>query len=198
MPTTLLSGIGLSSAAGLNAYFPLITLALADRISSSFNLPGPYDAISSNTGIVLILLVMVLELIGDKIPRVDHFNDILHTPIRPLVGAISFMAVAAESDALNVWVAGLLGLAIAGGVHYWKMTHRPSITVATKGIGNPILSLQEDAAAIALCLASVIWPWANLAVVPFMLWWIHRATGRMISGDSSVMNVLLQKRPVTK
>ena len=198
MPTTLLSGIGLSSAAGLNAYFPLITLALADRISSSFNLPGPYDFISSNIGIVLILMVMALELIGDKIPRIDHFNDMVHTPIRPLVGAFSFMAVSAESGDLNVWVAGVLGLAIAGGVHYWKMTHRPHVTVATKGIGNPILSLQEDVAAIALCLVSVIWPWANLLLVPLLLWWIYRATGRMISGKSSLMNVLLQKKPVTQ
>lgn len=195
MLTPLLSGVGLSSAAGLNAYLPLIALALTDRISSSFNLPGPYDAISTNAGIVILLLVLALEVVGDKIPRIDRINDLIHTPIRPLAGAFCFMAVAAESGRINVWLAAVIGLAIAGGIHYWKMQARSSVTSATNGIGNPIISLQEDAAVIALCLASVTWPWANLALLPLVGWWIYRATTRMGAGESALVNILNPQRP---
>ncbi len=40
---SLLSGIGGAASAGLNAYLPLLIIALADRSSASFNLDSPYD-----------------------------------------------------------------------------------------------------------------------------------------------------------
>src|SRR5690606_31971376 len=98
---------------------------------------GRFDTISSNAGIVVILLVLGVELIGDKIPRIDRMNDLLHTVIRPAMGALCFAAVASESGELNTWVAAVLGLAIAGAVHLWKMRSRPALTKATSGIGNP-------------------------------------------------------------
>ena len=190
----LLSAIGLSFSAGLNAYLPLLILALADRISDSFNLPGPYDFVSSNTGLVIILLVMAIELIGDKIPRVDRMNDLLHTPIRPLVGGFVAMAVAAESDALNVWLAGIIGLLVAGGVHYWKMTQRPLVTEATTGIGNPVISLIEDVVVIVVSIVAVTFPIACVVLVPAGAWWVMRAYRRMQTGQSSLMALLVPAR----
>lgn len=194
MILALLSGVGLSFSTGLNAYLPLLILALADRISDSFNLPGPYDAVSSNTGIVIILLIMAVELIGDKIPRIDHMNDLLHTPIRPLIGAFVSMAVAAEGDALNVWVAGAIGLLVAGGIHLWKMQHRPAINEATKGIGTPIVSVIEDFVSIVASIAAVAFPLACLLIVPAGAWWVTRAYRRMTTGQSSLMALLIPAR----
>lgn len=190
MLPSLLAGLGLSAAAGLNAYLPLLTLALADRISGSFNLPEPYDAISSNAGIVIILVVMVVELIGDKLSDVDHINDLIHMPIRALIGGFCFMAVAAEQGDLNVWIAGAIGLLAAGGVSYWKMRMRPAITTATTGIGNPIISMQEDAVAIILSIVALVWPWGVGFLLPLLGWWIWRAETRMATGNSSLMRVL--------
>lgn len=194
MLPSLLAGLGLSASAGLNAYLPLLILALADRISGSFNLPDPYDAVSSNAGIVIILLVMAVELIGDKLPRVDHINDMIHWPIRALIGGFCFMAVAAEQGDVNVWLAGVIGLAIAGGVSYWKMRVRPAITRETTGIGNPIISVQEDAVAIVLSIMALAWPWGIALMLPLLGWWIHRAANRMATGESSLMRVLQPQR----
>lgn len=190
----LLSGLGLSASSGLNAYLPLLILALTDRISESFDLPGPYDAISSNAGIIVILLVMVIELVADKIPPIDHYNDFLHTPIRVLAGAICFMAVAAESDRLNVWVAGAIGLVVAGAVGYWKLTQRPIVTAATNGIGNPIVSLVEDVGVILVSIVAMAFPWGVLVALPLFGWWIHRTESRMGAGKSSLMHVLQPNR----
>ena len=195
MIVALLSGIGLAASSGLNAYLPLLILALTDRISDSFNLPGPYDAISSNAGIIVILLVMVIELVADKIPPIDHYNDLLHTPIRVAAGVVCFMAVAAESDELNVWIAGVLGLAIAGAVSYWKLCQRPAITAATNGIGNPLVSLVEDIGVIVVSIVAVAFPWAVIVVLPAIGWWIRRTEARMAAGQSSLMHVL---QPGTK
>jgi hypothetical protein len=191
---SLLAGLGLSSASGLNAYLPLLCLALADRISTSFNLPGPYDAVSSNVGILVILLVMVVELVADKIHRLDHYNDLLHTPIRTLTGAFCFMAVVAEADSVNVWLAGALGVALAGGVSFWKLRMRPAITRATNGIGNPVISAQEDLAVIVVSIAALIYPLAIVLVLPLIGWWIHHAETRMAAGNSHFMHILQPTR----
>ncbi len=190
----LLAGAGLSSSSGLNAYLPILILALADRVSSGFNLTGRFDTISSNTGIVVILLVLSVELIGDKIARIDRMNDLLHTVIRPLMGALCFMAVASESGDLNVWVAGVLGLVIAGAVHVWKMRARPAVTDATSGIGNPIISVFEDVVAIVVSIASMALPLVNLLLVPAAGWLLARSYRRMATGESNLMSMLVPAR----
>ena len=190
----LLAGLGLAASSGLNAYLPLLILALTDRISDSFNLPGPYDAISSNVGIIMILFVMVVELIGDKIPPIDHYNDLIHTPIRMAAGAVAFMAVAAESDKLNPWLAGAIGLVVAGAVSYWKLKQRPVITAATSGIGNPIVSLVEDTGVIVLSIVAMAFPWGVLVALPLLGLWIYRTESRMAAGESSLMHILQPKR----
>jgi hypothetical protein len=83
---TVLAGLGLSSSAGLNAYLPLLILALADRATSTVNLDKPYDLLSSTWGIIILLLLLPIELIADKFPRADHLNDLLHTVLSPAAG----------------------------------------------------------------------------------------------------------------
>ena len=55
MHNPILMGFGLAIPAGLNAFIPLLVVALADRISDSFNLIRPYDFLSSTSGILIVL-----------------------------------------------------------------------------------------------------------------------------------------------
>jgi len=185
--SVLLSGAGLAVSAGLNATLPLLVLALADRVSGSITLTSPFDFLSSNAGILLLLLLLPIELIADKIPRVDHMNDRLHTVLRPISGAICFMSLADEEQQLNIWIAGILGIALSGGVHWWKMRTRPQITAGTRGLGNPYASLIEDFVAIAVSLTAVIVPWGVPIAIALGLAWLHRTYRRLVSGESSVI-----------
>ncbi len=142
----------------------------------------------------MILLVLAVELVADKIARIDRLNDLLHTVIRPAMGALCFMAVASESGDLNIWVAGVLGLAIAGAVHLWKMRARPAVTEATSGIGNPIISVFEDVVAIVVSIASMALPLVNILLVPAAGWLLTRSYRRMATGESSLMSMLVPAR----
>ena len=195
MVSILLAGAGFSFSAGLNAYLPLLILALADRMSSTIDLESPYSGISSNVGILILLLVLPLELIADKIPRLDHFNDLLHTAIRPLVGAFCFMAVADQDGSLNVWVAGLLGMGIAGAVHVWKMRSRPGVAAGSQGLGTPFVSVLEDALSIVLAIFAAFLPWATIALIPVSVWLLRRSYTRMTLGESRVVRPFLPKTP---
>ncbi len=45
--TALLTGFGLAGAAGLNAYLPLLIVALAGRFTDWIRLSPPFDALTS-------------------------------------------------------------------------------------------------------------------------------------------------------
>ena len=83
METAILTGIGLAAPAGLNAYIPLLVLALADRATTRVTLHAPYDILSSNVGIAILVILLTVEVTVDKIPGVDHVNDLIQSFVTP-------------------------------------------------------------------------------------------------------------------
>lgn len=187
MFTLFLTGTGLAASAGLNAYLPILILALADRTTSFVNLPTPYDWLSSNVGLLVILLLLPLELVPDKIARVDHISDFIHTAIRPGAAALAFMAVAHQDDHIHLIWALILGLVIGGAVHWLKATSRPAITQNTRGLGNPIVSLLEDVLAGALAIIAIFLPWGVLVALPLGFWLLNRMYSRIQDGTSRMI-----------
>lgn len=187
MFTLFLTGAGLAASAGLNAYLPILVLALADRTTDFVDLPTPYNWLSSNVGLLVILLLLPLELIPDKIARVDHISDLIHTAIRPGAAALAFMAVAHQDEHIHLVIAMILGLVIGGAVHWLKASSRPGITASTRNLGNPIISLVEDALSGLLALVAIFFPWGVLALGPAGFWYLNRMYVRMRSGDSRMM-----------
>ncbi|MBA3274563.1 MAG: DUF4126 domain-containing protein [Chloroflexia bacterium] len=194
MISTLLAGAGLSTSSGLNAYLPLLILALADRLGSAVDLDRPFSWISSGGGLLVLLLILPIELVGDKIPRLDHYNDRLHTVLRPLAGAFCFAAIASQHEHLHVWLAAVLGLALAAVVHFWKMRSRVAITAATAGLGNPIVSMLEDGLAIVLAICSAFVPVANAVAIPLALVILRRTYRRMATGESRTIRMFQPKK----
>ncbi len=154
----LLTGLGLALPAGLNAYIPLLAIAIADRYFGLVNLSEPYDVISSPLGIAIISILLIVEVLADKIPLVDHANDLLNSVVRPAAGAILLMASTSTVDSVNPVFAMILGLLVAGSVHSVKATVRPTVTATTAGVGNPVISTLEDGAAITLAIIAIVAP----------------------------------------
>lgn len=182
MELGFLSGFGLSASAGLNAYIPLLILALADRFSEGVELDRPYDFLSSTAGIVIILILLTIEIVVDKIPGVDHFNDLIQSVIRPAGGAILMMAATNEGASLNPALAMGFGLLVAGGVHAGKALNRPIITVTTGGVGNPVISILEDVISAITAIIAIVLPLLVVALVilfGLVLFWGYRKIQRL-------------------
>lgn len=169
----LLTGLGLAMPAGLNAYIPLLALALADRYTGLIQLAAPYDALSTPWAIALVSVLLGIEIIADKIPIVDHINDLIQSFIRPAAGAVLVMASTDAVQSINPVMAMILGLVVAGGIHTAKSTFRPVVTATTGGVGNPVVSAAEDGAAICLSVIALVAPvviaFVILIVVTFAL-----------------------------
>jgi hypothetical protein len=173
----LLTGLGLAVPAGLNAYIPLLAVAIA-QAAGWIDLPQPYALVGAWWSIALIAVLLVIEVLADKVPGVDHVNDVVQTVMRPAAGGL-VMAATMSRSGLNpvIWV--VAGIVVAGGVHVAKAASRPVVNVTTGGLGAPVVSLLEDAvAAVTTVLALVAPVLAAIAVagIAFMLWrlWVRR------------------------
>ena len=158
MENAILTGIGLAAPSGLNAYIPLLVLALADRATTKITLLAPYDVLSSNLGLGILVVLLTIEVMVDKIPGLDHVNDIVQSFVRPAAGAIVSLASTSGVVTINPAVMLVLGLVLAGSVNAVKVTTRPAVTLGTAGILNPFVSLGEDALATLASLIAVFLP----------------------------------------
>ena len=157
----LSAAFGLSGSAGLNAYIPLLLVALAARFPMSdplVKLQAPFDLLGSWWAIGLIAVLLVVEIVADKIPAVDTVNDTIQTFIRPAAGAILFAGSANVITDIHPILALGSGLLVAGGVHATKTAARPVVTVTTGGVGNPVVSTLEDIVAFVVSLLAILLP----------------------------------------
>ena len=74
----ILSGLTLAAPAGLNAYIPLLAVALAQRFGW-LELGTPWELLGEWWSIALIAVLLVVEIVADKVPAVDHVNDVVQT-----------------------------------------------------------------------------------------------------------------------
>ena len=72
----LMTGFGLASAAGLNAYIPLLSMGLLDRYTSLVNLPGGWAWLSNGWVIAIVAVLLLIEIVADKVPALDSVTDI--------------------------------------------------------------------------------------------------------------------------
>ena len=151
-----LTGMGLSAAAGLNAYIPFLIVALIARFTDIITLPSTFAWIESWWAISIGSVLLLAEFVLDKIPAVDTINDAVQTFIRPSMGGLIFAATSAAESLdkstwmqQNQWLGIVLGIVVSGLVHSGKMAARPAINAGTLGAGAPVVSTDEDGAAIS-------------------------------------------------
>lgn len=156
---SIFSAFGLSASAGLNAYIPLLTIALIGKFTDIFQLSQPWDTLENWWIIGLLAVLSLIEFFADKVPAVNHINDAIQTFVRPAAGAIAFAASASVITEVNPIFSLALGLLIAGSVHTAKAgAMRPAVTATTGGSGNLIASVAEDIIAAVLSILAVIIP----------------------------------------
>jgi hypothetical protein len=186
-----LTGLGLSSAAGLNAYIPMLVLGLLDRYTGLVQLPPAWAWLSNGWVLAIIGLLLVVEIVADKIPVLDSINDWLQTVIRPAAGGIVFSS-GVSSQTVTVtdpdsffgssqWIPVAIGIGIALAVHLVKMTARPVLNATTAGTAAPVVSTAEDMASTGLAFAAVLLPvlvLVLLAVVLAVPWRVYRRIRR--------------------
>src|SRR5512143_2842386 len=139
------SAFGLSASAGLNAYIPLLVVGVLAHYTNLIQLKAPWDLLANPWILILLGILLIIEMLADKIPVVNHINDGIQTFVRPVAGAIAFAASANVISGVHPVVALAAGLLVAGSVHVAKSAAvRPAVTAVTGGAGNVPVSIAED------------------------------------------------------
>ena len=184
-----LTGMGLSAAAGLNAYIPFIIVALLARFTDAVVLPTGFEWMESWWAIGIGAVLLVTEITLDKVPAVDSLNDAVQTVIRPGMGGLMGAATAGASTLdestwmqEHAWVGVVLGIVVAGLVHTGKAASRPVINAGTAGFGAPVASTAEDGAAVGIALVAIFLPLLVILVLVVLvaaLVWVLSAWRRL-------------------
>jgi hypothetical protein len=183
-----LTGLGLSTAAGLNAYIPLLVVGILANFTDRVKLPDGYAWLSNWGVLAIIAVLLVAEMVLDKIPAVDSINDTIQTAVRPAAGGVVFSATNAASEldhstwmTEHPWAGWLLGILLALAVHALKATARPMINVGTGGVGAPVASTVEDVGSLGMSLVAVFLPVlviVALLALALLAWWTIRRVRR--------------------
>ncbi|HSM24043.1 MAG TPA: DUF4126 domain-containing protein [Anaerolineaceae bacterium] len=169
----IFSAFGLSASAGLNAYIPLLVVALLARFTNLLKLQQPWDAISSWWVIGLLVVLSLIEFFADKVPAVNHINDIIQSLIRPAAGAIVFAASANVITDVSPILSLACGLLVAGGVHAVKSAVvRPAVTATTAGAGNVPVSILEDVTSTIVSVLSIVVPIIVVVILIILIGWL--------------------------
>jgi len=176
--SNIITGFGLSASAGLNAYIPLLIVAVLARFTSLIQLRAPFNALTNGWVIAVLCLLTLVEVLVDKIPAVDTANDIIQTLVRPAAGAILFAASSNAISDIHPVLALICGILVAGTVHVAKATARPLITAATAGTANPIVSTAEDVVSGVVSLISILVPLVAVVLIVIGVWLIVRVFRR--------------------
>lgn len=187
----LMTGFGLASAAGLNAYIPLLSMGLLGRYTNLIHLPSGWSWLENGWVLAIVAILLIVEIVADKIPALDSINDSIQTFVRPTSGGIVFgsgtaaqtaaVADPAEFARTGQWVPIAIGVVTALVVHLTKTAVRPAANVVTAGVAAPVLSTIEDFTSFGLTFAAILIPALVLLILIALFWgafWLLRKRRR--------------------
>ncbi|GAA1061342.1 DUF4126 domain-containing protein [Agromyces bracchium] len=175
----VLTASGLALAAGLNAWIPLILLGALDRWTDLVDLPSGWEWLSNEWVLLILFVLLVVEVVADKIPGLDSVNDAIQTFVRPTAGGLAFgSGIGATTVAVQDpeaffsspdWIPVAVGVVLALGVHVAKAAARPVVNASTAGVGAPIASSIEDVGSVSLSIAALLAPLLVIIALVIMI-----------------------------
>ncbi|MGB5295238.1 MAG: DUF4126 domain-containing protein, partial [Thermoanaerobaculia bacterium] len=101
----------------------------------------------------------VLEIVAYYFPWLDNLLDTVATPAAVVAGMVATASVVTGMDpVLRVILAIIAGGGLAGAVQMTTASGRQISSVATAGLGNPILSTLELVGSLGLSILAVLMP----------------------------------------
>jgi len=173
LASAILTGLGLAAAAGLNAYIPLVIVGFLQYFNI-VDFGAPFDNLANPWVLGVLVVLLLVEILADKIPAVDSVNDVIQTVVRPAAGAVLFAASTSLGTDIPPVVSLIAGLITAGAVHGTKAAVRPVLNAGSAGVAAPVVSTGEDIVSTALSFAAILAPFLVLLALVAFVWLVVR------------------------
>jgi len=155
---SVLVGLGLSAATGFRVFVPLLVAGIAARTGHLSLAPG-FEWLASDPALVALAIATLFEVAAFYVPWLDNGLDAVAMPAAVVAGIVMTASVVVGIDPWLKWALAIIaGGGVAAAVQALTSTTRLGSTLATAGLGNPVLASLELVASTALSLLAIAVP----------------------------------------
>ncbi len=149
---------------GLRVFAPLLVVAVAAWLGKVELVPA-FDWLGTAPAVLALTVAAVAEIAAYYIPGVDHLLDTLTTPLALVAGTLLVAAPLWDAPPLLKWsVAVIAGGGAAGLTQGLTTLLRAKSTLATGGLGNPVIATGESGGSLLLAALAVFVPLLAVAL----------------------------------
>lgn len=175
---SLFAGMGLSAACGFRVFVPMLFMGVASRTGHLALGPG-FEWMGSTTAIAAFGAATALEVGGYLVPWLDNLLDTVATPAALIAGTVATASMVGDINPFLKWSLGVVaGGGVAGVVQGGTVLTRAAFSATTGGVGNPAVSVGEDAASVAASIIAIAVPILAVVAVVVLCTLILRAVLR--------------------
>eukprot|EP00747_Dinoflagellata_sp_TGD_P180952 gnl/TRDRNA2_/TRDRNA2_34269_c0_seq1.p1 gnl/TRDRNA2_/TRDRNA2_34269_c0~~gnl/TRDRNA2_/TRDRNA2_34269_c0_seq1.p1 ORF type:complete len:304 (-),score=44.02 gnl/TRDRNA2_/TRDRNA2_34269_c0_seq1:24-935(-) len=155
----------MSGAAGIRATGPAFLLSLFHLLDpDEYPLSEQAQWLGHQRACVLLGVLLVLEILADHVPAVDHALHVVFAPAHPVMGAVVGVAPGYCGGWITRAPMAIMGASLAMSVHTSKAVFRAGSTNASFGMLNPVISWCETLLTLTLVLLSLLMPLFGICV----------------------------------
>ncbi|MBL8859333.1 MAG: DUF4126 domain-containing protein [Planctomycetes bacterium] len=173
----ILTGLGLAAACGFRVFVPFLIASIAIR-ADVIHVAADFAWMGSTPALVALGVATLLEVGGYCLPGVDHFLDVVATPVAVVAGTLLTASFITDMEPWFRWsLAAIAGGGAAAVVQTTTVAARATSAVLSLGFGNPIVSAAEFLGATTVSILAALAPiLALIAVVVAvaLLWSLRR------------------------
>jgi hypothetical protein len=140
---TLALAAGLAWASGIRLYAAIFIVGLLGRLGY-VQLPEHLLLLEHTSVLAAAGFMLLVEFLADKVPGFDSVWDTIHTFIRVPAGALLAWGALGDASPEVQLAAAILGGAISGGTHLFKMSTRAALNTSPEPFSNWTASFSED------------------------------------------------------
>lgn len=156
----------LAGGAGIRSVAPIFLLSFFHRMDPELYPLSHGTQWLGHHGVCMFLgLVLLIEVVADQVPAVDHALHAILTPAHPITGALAAVAPAYCGGFQIKIPMAFIGATTALSVHAGKSAVRHVSSHTTCGTLNPIISIVESVVSVVLMVLCFLIPVASVVAV---------------------------------
>jgi len=195
--------LGLSGAAGIRATLPVFLVTLLHQLDAKeYPIWDQLPWLAQSEVCMLFGLLLIIEMLIDSIPALDHVGHAILLPAYPILGGLVAISPDYCGGLITRVPLAIFGGLLAGLVHFGKGIARMGSTASSGGFLTPVVSNCETLCAIAVLVFSIFSPTFALVAVAFFIylaflglrWAVTQATADQHPSSEKLYPPAAQKR----
>ena len=167
-------GIGLAASVGFRVFVPLFALSLASYFNF-WELNASWQWIGSSSAVIILGIATLVEIFAYFIPLIDNLLDTIAIPLATIAGTIVMVSLVTDLSPVITWALAIIaGGGTAAVIAGSSSATRLASTTTTGGLANPVVSSIETGSSIIMSIVSLVFPYAALILVIFIIWIIFK------------------------